>query len=97
MSNFVWFRGKEVSVIGGNVENDIETLYPILFPNNYVQLLYVEFPDDIQLSIVSPDNVETDYKLVKKGTRLQFDKVIFANIKIKSNVAQTGYIYTGGV
>jgi len=90
-------RGKSIVITGNNVVNDIKTLYPELFPYQSVEELSLLFPYDIQVSLVSFDGTDSDYKRVTQNINFFSSNVSISNIKIKSEIDQTGYIYTAGI
>lgn len=90
-------RGKQVEIQGGNVVNDIKSLYPDLFPYTDMEQAYIDFPGEILVSITSSDNIDTDYKDIWPENKFELNSISFSNIKIKSPITQTGYIFTAGI
>lgn len=90
-------RGKSILVSEGNVVNDMLLLYPDLFSYPSIEQVFMEFPENIQFSLTSPDNVDTDYRPLSGGKIFTLNSISLTNIKIKSAVNQTGYIFTAGV
>ena len=90
-------RGKSIEVSGSNAVNDLLTLYPEIFSYPSIEQIFIEFPNEIQFSLTSPDNVDTDYKVLSAGKIFTLNSISVSNIKIKSVTSQTGYIYTAGI
>ena len=90
-------RGKSIEVLGENAVNDLLTLYPEIFSYPSIDQIFIEFPNEIQFSLTSPDNVDTDYKTLGAGKIFTLNSISVSNIKIKSATTQTGYIYTAGI
>lgn len=96
IKSFKSYRGKEVTVSGSNVVNDIKINYSELFFYDIVQDIWLEFPENIQISFTSDDNVDTDYRTILSEKSLNITGISISNIKIKSQNLQTGFIYTAG-
>lgn len=90
-------RGKLILISGSNAINDLLVLYPELFPYKSVEQIYMEFPQDCEFSLTSPDNVDTDYRPLAANTKFNMSSISVTNVKIKSANSQLGYIYTAGI
>lgn len=96
IKSFKNYRGKEVTVSGSNIVNDIKVNYSELFFYDIVQDIWLEFPENIQVSFTSDDNIDTDYRTILSEKSLNIKGISISNIKIKSQNLQTGFIYTAG-
>lgn len=94
--SFKNFRGKQVTVSGSNIVNDIKINYSDLFVSQSIDKLWLEFPENIEICFTSIDNVDTDYRTLLSGKNLNMVGINVSNIKIKSENSQTGFIYTAG-
>jgi hypothetical protein len=96
--NDVFLNGKTVILTGGNAINNIKDSYPELFRyKSFINSFSLEFPEDIQVSFTSIEEIDTDYHTVQANKIFAMGEISVLNIKIKSTNGQTGYIYTAGI
>ena len=86
-------RGKSILVSEGNVVNDMLLLYPELFSYPSIEQVFMEFPENIQFSLTSPDivyasvGVEYPIKAIRKKSthRDSAVKITGAQLFVSSN------------
>jgi len=89
-----FLRGSAINLLT-DVEVDLKTEYPDLFPKDTISFANVSCPDDVQVVLVSSDNIESEPITLTSGVFLEISDVLLYNIKLKAGLDTTVNVFTG--